>query len=236
MKIQIVGAGCTWTRELSTSYIINDEILFDIPQGSFKTLYLDYGFENIATIVISHFHSDHFADLHIVLDYIFRHFPQRKLTIITPKGGAERVRAMFRLYELSHLLHHLEEFVTFIECENNKKFKIGKYSFKCFKMTHNDLDSYGFLIDDGGEKVGFSGDTAMCNNLHKILKKAKVCFIDTAGVEVNGKHLCVGEVVALQKEYVDCKLVKIHLSSYAMQELDYIGEEYARDGDVVEAE
>lgn len=233
MKIQIVGSSCTWTRELSTSYIINDEILFDVPQGSFKTLYLDYGFDKISTIVISHFHSDHFADLHIVLDYIFRHFPKRKLTILAPKGCAQRVQAMFRLFELSHLLPHLEEFVTFIECENGKKLKLGKYSFKCFKMLHGSLDSYGFLIDEGGNKVGFTGDTAMCNNLHKILKKAKVCFIDTAGVEVTQKHLCVGEVVGLAKEYPDCNLVKIHLSSYAMQELDYLGESYSRDGDVV---
>ena len=47
MKVTIVGNMCTWTKELSTSYILNDDVLIDLPQCSFKTLYNDYDLNKI---------------------------------------------------------------------------------------------------------------------------------------------------------------------------------------------
>lgn len=236
MKIDVVGSCCTWTRELSTSFIINDEILFDVPEGSFKSLMHDYGFEKIKYIVISHFHSDHFIDIHLVLDYIFNHYPDKKLTIIAPAGCFERLCTLFRLIEVSYLEELLKNRVTFIVCENGKKFKLGEYDFKCYKMTHGNLDAYGFIIEHNKIKVGFTGDTAMCNNVHKILKKVNSCFIDSANTQQNNKHLSAGEVVSLQKEYPDCKLHFVHLSSFSAKEFDKLGLCYPKQGDVINIE
>ena len=88
MKIDVVGSMCTWTKKLSTSYIINDEILFDTPQGTFKTLFEDYDILKTNYIIISHFHSDHFMDIHLVMDYLYHH-TKKKITIIAPKGCRE---------------------------------------------------------------------------------------------------------------------------------------------------
>ena len=115
MKIDVVGCGCTWTRQLSTSFIINDEILFDTPQGSFKTLLHNYNLSKINYIFISHFHSDHFLDLHLVLDYIFNHYPDKKLTIFAPAGCCERLCGLFRLIEVAYLeevLRHASTIAT----------------------------------------------------------------------------------------------------------------------------
>jgi len=218
VKIDVVGSMCSWVKELSTSFIINDEILFDIPQGSFKTLLIDYDLTKIKHIIISHFHSDHFADIHLVLKYMDKCL-KNNITIIAPKGCREHLISMFKIFEISYLQKFLDEKVNFIECENNKIIKLGNYKFKCFKMLHNDLDAYGFTIEVEGKTVGFTGDSAMCNNVHKILKKSQAAFVDSANVSVNNKHLCVGEVNQLSKEYSNCKIYAIHLAKHSLAEL-----------------
>lgn len=233
MKVDLVGNGCTWTRERSTSFIINDEILFDAPSGSFKTLFLDYDLSKIKYILITHFHSDHFLELHIILECIFKKYPNNKLTLIAPKGCYEKLCSLFRVLEVAYLCEVAKERITFIDCENGKKVKLGYYNIQIYKMNHNDLDAYGFVIQENQLKVGFTGDTSMCNNVLKILKKTSACFIDTAGVEINSKHLSVGEVISLEKEFSSCKLYKIHLSDMARAELEFQGKTYPKQSQTI---
>jgi len=233
MKIDVVGNGCTWTKELSTSFIINDEILYDVPQGSFKRIMHEYDLSKINYIIISHFHSDHFADLHIVLDYLFNNYPDKNYTIIAPKGCYERICSLFRIFEVSYREQYLKERVTFIDCENGKKFKLGGFKFKAFQMFHRNLDCFGFVIEENGVKVGFTSDTAMCNNVRKILKASKACFIDSSNVQPNNKHLSYQEVLSLQEEFPDCKIHMIHLSEDAMKQLDSLKKAYPKEKDVI---
>ena len=39
MKLQIIGTGGMWHKEASASYLIDDHILIDMPNGSCKNLY-----------------------------------------------------------------------------------------------------------------------------------------------------------------------------------------------------
>lgn len=214
MKIDIVGNNCTWVKGLSSSYIINDEILIDTPQGSFKTLYNDYGFKNIKYIFLTHFHSDHFMDMHLVFEILYHDYSDRRITIIAPKGCKERLFSMFRIVEVNYLEQYVNSNIDFIDCENNKVIKLGDYKVKIFKMEHKKLDSYGFVFEDQNKtKIGFTGDTAMCNNVHKIIKRSKATFIDTASINVNNKHLSVNEVVELKNTYLDKILYPVHLTT-----------------------
>lgn len=233
MKVNVVGSMCTWVKELSTSFIINDEILFDTPQSSFKTLLVDYDLTKIKYIIISHFHSDHFADLHLVLDYIFNH-TKNNLTIIAPKGCKERLFSMFKLFEVAYLQKSTDERVIFIDCENNKIIKFENYKLKCFKMLHQELDAYGFTLEQEEKIVGFSGDTAMCNNVRKILKKSQVAFVDSANLAVNNKHLCVGEVNELSKEFSNCKIYAVHLAPHSLAEIKNTSLVHPLQGEVIE--
>lgn len=220
MKIDVVGSMCTWTKELSTSFIINDEILFDVPQGSFKTLLHNYDLSKIKYVIISHFHSDHFLDLHLIIDKLLQQDPSRTLTIIAPKGCKERLCALFRIIETSYLELTISERASFIECQNNKRFKLGDYAFKTYKMLHGHLDAYGFSIEQNGVKVGFSGDTAMCNNVRKLIKSSNTCFIDSANIIENNKHLSVNEIISLKEEFSDCTIHPVHLSQKSKEVLD----------------
>ncbi len=233
MKLDVVGSCCTWTKQLSTSFILNDEILIDAPQGSFKTLSHKYDLEKIKYIIITHFHSDHFIDLHLVLDYIFSKFPDHTLSIVAPKGCEEKLCSLFRLVEVGYLEAPLKQRVKFIDFENGKKFKLDNYSFKAYLMSHVGLDAYGFMAEQNGIKVGFSGDTSMCNNVRKIIKKSNACFIDCASVNQNNKHLSCQEVLDLQEEFSDCKLYPVHLSDHSKAELDRLKVKYPKQGEII---
>ena len=233
MKITIVGNHCTWTKELSTSFIINDDMLLDVPQGSFKTLYRDYGLDNISYILITHFHSDHFADLHLVLEILKRQ--TRKITILAPKTCKERLISLFYAFDVPYLKKYVEDNIEFIECENGKTYKIGHYKIKAYKMIHGELDAYGYIIDDGGNgKAGFSGDTCMCNNLHKIVKHSKVAFVDMSNIDKGLKHLTPEEVLQLKNEYKDTILYPVHLYYTTKAKVKEYGLNQTYEGQVIE--
>ena len=213
MKITIVGNMCTWTKELSTSYILNDDTLVDVPQGSFKTLYNEYNLENIKNIFITHFHSDHFADLHLVLDVLINRYNKDKINILGPKGCRDRLVELAKILDTGKLAGFIDEHVNFFESKHGAIFKIGNYKIKTYAMTHKMFDAYGFTIEDkDGIKVGFSGDSCICNSVHKIIKNSKAIFIDCASVNMNNAHLSVQEVLDLKSEYPKTSFYPVHFS------------------------
>lgn len=212
MKLKVIGCYCTWFKELSTSFLIDETMLFDVPQGSFKTLLSENNLLNIEYIIISHFHSDHFGDLHAVIDYLNQHKVEKNIKILAPKGCKERLKNLLKILDVSHLDTFIDEHLTFIDCENNKIVKMGDYKIKCYKMLHQTLDAYGFTIEKDGAKVGFTGDSAMCNNVRKIIAHSNAIFIDTASMYEGNKHLSVSEVLSLAKEFENCKFIPIHLT------------------------
>ena len=69
MKVTVVGTSCTWFKRNNTSFIIDDDIVFDTPDGAYKDIINYIDIFKIRCIIITHFHTDHFTDLHI-FDYM----------------------------------------------------------------------------------------------------------------------------------------------------------------------
>ncbi len=232
MKIDVVGAMCTWTKELSTSFIIDEKIMFDIPQGSFKTLLHNYDLSKIDCLIISHFHSDHFMDFHLLIDLFKNNFENKKLTVIAPKGCKERLITIFNCIYVGFMEGYVNDNVTFITAENGKTVEFEGYKIKCYSMSHYITDAYGYVVSDGKSKVGFTGDTCMCNNVLKILKNCQTVFIDTSSVDINLKHLSVGEVLQLQKDCPSVKFWAVH-TNYLSKDLAKDRIDIAEQGQVI---
>ena len=68
MKLKVIGSGNIFSKQNSASYLIDDKILIDVPNGTCKTL-KNIGIEpsKIDNILITHFHGDHFFDMPFVL-------------------------------------------------------------------------------------------------------------------------------------------------------------------------
>ena len=63
MKIDVIGSGAIFTKYNSASYLIDDKILFDIPNGTCKKLMsMKKDIHEIRNVIITHFHADHYFD------------------------------------------------------------------------------------------------------------------------------------------------------------------------------
>ena len=208
MKITVLGSGCTWTKELSTSFLINDNFLFDTPQGSYRRILSMIDLVNIHYIYISHFHSDHFAEIHLILEKCKR--TNQKLTIIAPKGCKRRLFAMFRVFDVLHLIRYVKKYVTFVTMKHGKTYQDENYKLTFYKMQHVGLLCFGCVFEEGNKKIAFSADTCMCASVHELLQNANVAFLDTAAVQTNFKHLSVKEVAQLQQMYPQVTIYSVH--------------------------
>ena len=70
MKIKFIGTGAIQDISNSASVLINDHILFDVPNGNLKAM-IRQGIDllKIDTIIISHTHADHCFDIPFLLWY-----------------------------------------------------------------------------------------------------------------------------------------------------------------------
>ena len=228
MKVVAIGTSCTWFERNNTSFLIDDEIVFDMPAGNYKPLIKYLGIENVSKIkciLISHFHSDHFSDFHILTTRLNRETnPKEKYVAYGPTGILDRLLEYNRVCcgsedELNR--NQQTKNIDFFELHDGKEFKIGKYNVVAYEMSHGGVETYGFTFDDGKVVVGFSSDTAPCENLNKILRKSNYVFIDVAAMTPHKAHICIDQFEKIVKDYPNVKFYPIHTSN---QTYDYLKE------------
>lgn len=214
MKVKVVGNGICWVSRPNTSYIINDEMLVDTPNGSSKFMLEDVDFSKIKYILITHFHSDHFTGLQIIFNFVKNCKIPHKVKVVAPRTCFKRLMQMFTLTEEYKTKGEVLEYFEFCELKPNMRVEIGDYSIQTFKTKHNVKYCLGYVIeDDGGVKVGFTGDTAYCQGLIQLIEESQTIFIDTSSVEISDRHLSTSEVIALRKEFKDKKFYSVHVNS-----------------------
>lgn len=244
MKINVLGTSYTWFTRNNTSYIIDDDIVFDVPSGAYKDIKKNIDVMKIRCVLISHFHADHFGDLMIITTEIMRHFVQfgrvENLRVYGPKGIADKIIGCHNLFcsaEDERSMEKLKEHIDFIELEDGFEFAEAGYKIKAYKMNHGPIETFGFYFEDEhGKVVSFTTDTAMCDNLHKLLKNANVAFVEMSAVNPHHAHLTVDEFVELSKKYSNSKMYPVHTSdqSYNYAIKCGLNLNYLNDGDVLE--
>ena len=212
MKIEVVGSGNSWTKRLSTSFIIDDHILIDVPQGSFKSLFTNKKLENIDTVILTHYHSDHWADFHLFVETLKHKNFLKKIKLFAPEGFWQKYDCLTSALSIKHNFEFAKQHVSYSQLYNGKIFKIANLKFTTYEVLHIE-SSFGFVIDDGKQKIGFSGDTAMCDSLLKIIKKSNHVFIDVSSADLSKKHLSVNEALNLKKEFENVSFCAVHYSN-----------------------
>jgi len=64
MRVIVIGSGSMWNEHNSASYMIDDDILVDVPNGTCKNLFrMDINPRVVENILLTHFHGNHYFDI-----------------------------------------------------------------------------------------------------------------------------------------------------------------------------
>jgi len=111
----------------------------------------------------------------------------------------------------------------------------GEYKIVAHRVAHDEqMVCLGYVIEKDGARWGFSGDSARCEGLDKIVESSEVVFIDATRPEgVDANHLSLSGALEYARRYPQKKFYLVHRANYELPELPenvFI----PRDGEIVE--
>lgn len=241
MEIKTIGTGAISAEERSACTLVDNKILVDCGNGIVKTLLeQNVDIDQIDTLLITHLHGDHFLDIPFLI--MQRNFDtaSNELNVYCPAGTTEAVAQLIKIAyaDISDwtVLRDKAK-VKFIEFNSldNQEVTEG-YFVDSYIVSHGNIrPAYGFTIRHRDKVVGFSGDTAYCDSVERILENSDVAVLDSIFIESTEKHMGAHDIEKLAKKY-NKKIIPTHMATPARE---YLREKkldnvvIARDGQVI---
>ena len=221
MKVELIGTGAIYTKYNSACTLINDDLIVDMPNGTLKQLLKkNYKPEKIRTILITHMHGDHTADVPFFLIHIFNYMREdNEITIIGPKGIENKIIQIFDAYKFGDKKEiEATMKIKYIEMEQDDKIvEIQNYKIQATLVSHGDeKPAYGYVIND---TLSYTGDTGMCNGVEKLVKNSKVTIADTSSIEGDYIHMGINNIKYLTEKY-NKKIIATHLRDTTREQLN----------------
>ena len=185
------------------------DLLVDSGDGTLRDLVkLEYDFDRLEGILITHEHFDHICGLYGLLNFMRLLGRKRKLLIVAPKS----IRHVNLLLKSPLMYRPLTYFVGIMGATNGDRFRLGEIDISAFGVEHDkDFRSLGYSIyDREGFKVVVSGDTRPCRNLKKEVEHADIAVLEcTLGKK--RKNMTVGHMTRSEAEKLGRKAGKFIL-------------------------
>lgn len=213
MELTVLGCGDAFGNggRFNTSFLLTDNqehVLIDC--GTTTLLRLKHEgipLEEISTIIISHFHGDHFGGLpFLLISSLFEHPRKNPLTIIGPKGVKSKVLELQEIMYPGTSTKLKDISITFKEYFEGEKLVIEDKSLVAYQMEHSpESIPHGFRLSWNNGVFAFTGDTSMTKNLFKLSDGADLFICECNFMEgVNFGHLSYEEIIALKDKF-NCK-------------------------------
>lgn len=203
MELTVLGCGDAFGNggRFNTSFLLSngeEGVLMDCGASTLirlKEFAIDL--ESISTIVLSHFHGDHFGGVpFFLISSLFERPRKKPLTIIGPEGVQQRVIELLdAMYpatseKLSQLDLNFREFVV------GGSLKHGELTIEAFAAEHSPPSSpHCYRIAWEGKQIAFSGDTSWTDNLIKVADGTDLFICECNFLEgVSFGHLSVEEL------------------------------------------
>ena len=218
MKIKVIGSGSMWTSYNSASYLIDDDIIVDIPNGMCKNLFRqNINPMNINNVLITHFHGDHYFDIPMCLLYKIKN-GKELFNIYCSREGKRKIR---KLYKLAFPHSSKEAFKSDVcQFNFNNNFVVNDYTVTRLLVDHGSLKpAHGYIVEKDNVKIGFTGDTSLCDNVKYMASVCKYLFCDCSGSVSKHGHMGIDVLKELSSEYKDCKFVVSHMLDKTREEL-----------------
>ncbi|WP_257670554.1 MBL fold metallo-hydrolase [Parapedobacter tibetensis] len=192
-----------------------------------------YGVDSndIDTIVISHFHGDHFGGIPFLLLEESLRQREKPLTIISPPTGRERITQLLNLlYPSSDVLGRLNLlFKTFIP---GGMLQADHLEVCAFPVVHTEeAFPHGLRIGIGGKIISYSGDTEWTPVLIELARDADlfICECNFYDSAIKG-HMNYMTLRAYDKQLTYKQILLTHFGAEMLQNLDQVRHACAEDG------
>lgn len=218
MNIKLIGTGSMYTKYNSACTMINDEILVDMPNGTVKQL-LKQSFDvtKIHTILITHMHGDHTADLPFFFKYVFNYLKSSgKITLVGPIGIKKKLIQLFQAYNFEDEEEIQKYFNIEFQEVLEEKLVVSNYQIQSFEVDHGyEKPALGYVVNG---LVGFTGDSGLCSGIEDIFRHSKIVVSDCSLMIGDHTHLGVDNLNYLFNKY-QTKVIATHLRDQTREEL-----------------
>lgn len=213
MKIQLIGTGNMVSTRNSASTLINEHILFDVPNGCLKGMMKqNIDVSKIDTFIISHTHGDHNFDMPFVLLNDHPNCDEKHpLKIITDEVSKQSIKS---LITASHFFDNIEEpeqkYIDISEVDNMEI--INGLDIQIEKMSHKGVKfATGYILKDGKVSLGLTGDTGMCEGVERLASKVDYLIADMSKEEGNEAHMGINDIQELLSKNPKLKIIPTHM-------------------------
>ncbi len=230
MELTVLGCGDAFGNggRNNTSFLVTEageHVLIDCGASTLIRLkYEKIDLEAISTIVISHFHGDHYGGIpFILISSLFEKPRKNPLTIVGPEGVKKRV------YELQEAMYigtadQLDELdLKFVEYKHEESLSLGDKSISVWKVEHSPPSlPHGIRLEWHGKKIAFSGDTSWTENLLP-LSRGTDLFICECNFqkEVSFGHLSYEELLRKHQLFETKSLWLNHMANEVFDATDF---------------
>jgi ribonuclease BN (tRNA processing enzyme) len=197
MRLTVLGCAGSFPGPESacSAYLVEAEgfrLLIDFGSGSLSALQRYSDMNGIDAIILTHLHCDHMLDActYIVVRRYDPAGPRPPLPVYAPLGAAERISAAY-----SSEGEPIDDVYTFYGLQPGT-FPIGPFAVTVDRVNHP-IETYGVRIEQGGQVIAYSSDTAPCEPLLRLAAGADLFLCEASyldGVDnPPGLHLTGGE-------------------------------------------
>ena len=237
MKLTVIGCGDAFGSggRLNTCFYIkaaSQGLLIDCGASSLPGLKLrGISIEDIDTIVLSHFHGDHYGGVPFLLLDAMSTGRTKKISIVSPPGGKKRIIALLELlYPGTSVLPKLN--VDFIEYHSSEELRTPNLRMIAYPVIHSEAAlPHGLRIEIEGKTISFSGDTSWTDTLFPLSDAADlfICECNFYSTEVKG-HINYKELESKLDQFKCKKILLTHFDAEMLQQLNSIRIPCAFDG------
>src|SRR5664280_3000984 len=218
MELLVVGSGAAYPGRPGTAsscYVVLHDgaaVCLDLGQGAFAGLAGRLEPSELAAVVISHLHPDHFVDLVALRHYLRYEFdPPRRLRVIAPVGLAGRLDGVTG--EAGFAAGSLE-----IEDRGEGQVRVGPFDIESRRVAHT-ANSFATRVTlaaaPDGPALVYSGDCGRAADLAPLIRPGDVLLSEVAfgpgPVPVPDLHLDGAAVGRLAAETHVSQVLLTHL-------------------------
>ena len=218
MKLKIIGSGSMWTGYNSASYMIDDNILVDMPNGMCKNLFrVKLDPRNIEHVLITHFHGDHYFDMPFYL-LLKSRADNKNVNIYCGKEGKRKNKALLKMAFPNSCKDVLKSVSP--NYNHDEHFTIKDYDIKRCLVDHGRMKpAYGYIIKTKSSTVSFTGDSCLCAEVEHMASISDYLILDCMFLKGTTKHMGIDNIKYLLDKYPKCQYIVTHLEDETRKEL-----------------